>query len=503
MSMDIRNYYLGTPLDRYEYMRFNIDMIPEEIKQQYKLDALESNGWVYVEIRKGMYGLPQAGILANKLLKTRLEPHGYYECRHTPGLWRHKWRPITFVLVVDDFGVKYTGKEHALHLAAALKENYEVTIDWEGKLFIGITLDWDYTNRTVRLSMPNYITKALTKFQHNAPKRPEHSPHRAPDRQIGAKVQLTEPVDTSEPLTKKQRTDIQRIIGTLLYYGRAVDPTIAVALSSLASEQATGTQQTAKAITKLLNYVATHPNATIQYKKSDMILRLHSDTSYLSEPRARSRAGGYFYMVNSTPDFINGPILTPTGVIKVVVASAAEAETAGLFTNMKEATILRTTLHEMGYPQPPTPIQVDNSTACGIANDNIKLQRSKAIDMRFHWVRDRVDQQQFKVYWRPGKTNLADYVTKHHPASHHQLMRPIYLHQAQFLNQLEEWRASLTRSHCEGVLIPSHTRYPKPAQPEQGSHTDAPDRPARKPPGNPLATISTSKQAQLTRRLII
>ena len=202
MSMDIRNYYLGTPLDRYEYMRFNIDMIPEEIKQQYKLDALESNGWVYVEIRKGMYGLPQAGILANKLLKTRLEPHGYYECRHTPGLWRHKWRPITFVLVVDDFGVKYTGKEHALHLAAALKENYEVTIDWEGKLFIGITLDWDYTNRTVRLSMPNYITKALTKFQHNAPKRPEHSPHRAPDRQIGAKVQLTEPVDTSEPLTK-------------------------------------------------------------------------------------------------------------------------------------------------------------------------------------------------------------------------------------------------------------------------------------------------------------
>ena len=234
-----------------------------------------------------------------------------------------------------------------------------------------------------------------------------------------------------------------------------------------------------------------------------MILRLHSDTSYLSEPRARSRAGGYFYMVNSTPDFINGPILTPTGVIKVVVASAAEAETAGLFTNMKEATILRTTLHEMGYPQPPTPIQVDNSTACGIANDNIKLQRSKAIDMRFHWVRDRVDQQQFKVYWRPGKTNLADYVTKHHPAAHHQLMRPIYLHQAQFLNQLKEWQASLTRSHCEGVLIPSHTRYPKPAQPEQGSHTDAPDRPARKPPGNPLATISTSKQAQLTRRLII
>jgi len=87
-----------------------------------------------------------------------------------------------------------------------------------------------------------------------------------------------------------------------------------------------------------------------------MILRLHSDTSYLSEPKARSRAGGYFYMGNKDPTFINGPILTPTGVIKVVVSSAAEAETAGLFTNMKEAAILQTTLAEMGHPQPPTPI---------------------------------------------------------------------------------------------------------------------------------------------------
>ena len=87
-----------------------------------------------------MYGLPQAGMLANKLLKTRLEKHGYYECRHTPGLWRHKWRPITFVLVVDDFGVKYKGREHALHLVAALKQHYQITTNWTGNLFIGISL---------------------------------------------------------------------------------------------------------------------------------------------------------------------------------------------------------------------------------------------------------------------------------------------------------------------------------------------------------------------------
>ena len=84
-------------------MRFNIDHIPTEIKQQYQLNKIEKNGYVYVEIRKGMYGLPQAGILANKLLKKRLGRHGYHECKHTPGLWTHDWRPVTFVLVVDDF----------------------------------------------------------------------------------------------------------------------------------------------------------------------------------------------------------------------------------------------------------------------------------------------------------------------------------------------------------------------------------------------------------------
>ena len=79
MTMDIRNYYLGTPLDRYEYMRFHLDNIPDEIKQQYNLQQISKNGFVYVEIRKGMYGLPQAGRLANQLLKKRLARHGYFE----------------------------------------------------------------------------------------------------------------------------------------------------------------------------------------------------------------------------------------------------------------------------------------------------------------------------------------------------------------------------------------------------------------------------------------
>jgi hypothetical protein len=87
-------------------MKMLLSRFPEEIIQKYNLNARAVDGWVYIEIRKCMYGLKQAGLLANQLLQTRLAPFGYYPARNTPGLWLHKTRPISFTLVVDDFAVK-------------------------------------------------------------------------------------------------------------------------------------------------------------------------------------------------------------------------------------------------------------------------------------------------------------------------------------------------------------------------------------------------------------
>jgi hypothetical protein len=132
--------------------------------------------------------------------------------------------------------------------------------------------------------------------------------------------------------------------------------------------------------------------------------------------------------------------------MKVVVSSAAEAELGALFHNGKEAAWLRTTLTDMGHPQPPTPIQTDNACAAGIANDTVKQRRSKAVDMRFYWIRDRVAQKQFVVHWRKGADNLADYFTKHHSPAHHRLMRSRYL--------LALHRPTAPIRSGEGVLIP-------------------------------------------------
>jgi hypothetical protein len=120
MMIDIKHYYVGTPLPWFEDMKMMLSQFLEEIVHKYNLGALAVGGWVYIEIRKGMYGLKQAGLLVNQLLQTRLVPFGYYTVRHTPGLWLHKTRPIAFSLVVDDFAVKYVGKQHADHLRNAL-----------------------------------------------------------------------------------------------------------------------------------------------------------------------------------------------------------------------------------------------------------------------------------------------------------------------------------------------------------------------------------------------
>ena len=237
-------------------------------------------------------------------------------------------------------------------------------------------------------------------------------------------------MDTTVSITATQQQLLRRVVGKFLFYAQAVDPTMTHIINHLGSHQATGTQQTMETMTYFLNYCATHPDASITYEASDMILHVHSDASYLTEPRARSRVGGHFYMSDkqSQSNKLNGPILSIGKILRPVLASAAEAEVGALFHNCQEAVNIRNILQELGHSQPATPVQVDNATAVTIANKKCKQVRSKAIDMRFYWVQDRIEQDQFHVFWAPGPTNVADYYTKHHPIYHHQAMRPIILH---------------------------------------------------------------------------
>jgi hypothetical protein len=164
-------------------------------------------------------------------------------------------------------------------------------------------------------------------------------------------------------------------------------------LSNLVASQTKGTETTTIQMVHFLNYCATYPAVTLCYQASNMILNIYSNAAYLTEPEARSRAGGHHYLGNllGKPNILNGPILNISKVLKGVMSSAAEAEIGALYINTKEATVICTTLAEMGHPQPATPMETNKSTACGIMNPTVKQVQSKAIDMRFYWVCDRVE----------------------------------------------------------------------------------------------------------------
>ena len=251
--------------------------------------------------------------------------------------------------------------------------------------------------------------------------------------------------------------------------------TILLALSDIARQQAAPTYKTMERVRQLLAYMHTNPNAVIRFRASDMVLNVHSDASYLSAGKARSRAGGYFFL-GSLPKAgydikLNGNIHITCTILKLVAASAAEAELGALFVNTQQARILRLTLMELGHPQPPTPIHVDNTTAVGIVNNTIKRQRSRAMAMRYFYLMDQAIQKYFRFQYHPGQENMGDYPTKHHTGAIHRHVRPYYLQEKNSPATLPRAAKPSSRRGCaetlgdpylKGVPLPRIPTYREP-----------------------------------------
>ena len=381
-----------------------------------------------------MYGLKQAAILAYNFLVQNLSTHDYYPLPHTVGLWGHLTRSTKFCLCVDDLGIKYFKEDDANHLLDSLKHSYSVSVaDFTGASFCGLTLKWNYVNGFVDIMMPTYIKDALLCFQHPKLTQPQYSPHPHTPVQFGRKgiPQLAPDDDPSPALNKIDTKYVQSVIGTLLYYARAIDVTMLPALNEIAAAQANPTTNTLKRCKRLLDYSATYPSAFVRYYASDMILSIDSDAAYLVMPQARSRIAGYFFLTTAPSSgphpIFNGAILVECKTLRHVVASAAEAEVAGIFHNAQIALTICHLLLSLGHPQPPTSVKTDNSTAHGFLYNNINQKKSKSWDMRYYWLRDKKDHQYFHYYWAPGNVNYADYFTKHHTTRHHRENRSKYV----------------------------------------------------------------------------
>jgi hypothetical protein len=263
----------------------------------------------------------------------------------------------------------------------SLEEYYEVAVDWTGLFFCGVNLTWDYEQCHVDCTMPGYIDKALKKYQHPTPMAPQDAPYAGAPIQYGAKIQQVE-IDTTSPLSPAELKQVQDIVGTLLYYARAVDPTLLAALSAIAVHQSNGTQAVANACNQLLDYIATHPNAGLQYHTCDMILAVHTDASYLSKAGDKSHAVGHFYLTNqNNKNFSNGAVLTLSAIIKHVMSSVSYVEISVLYYGCKMAAPLCTTLKELGHNQAsPITITTNNITAQGLTMGTMRAKALKSMD---------------------------------------------------------------------------------------------------------------------------
>ena len=233
--------------------------------------------YVYVEINQGVYGIPQAGLIAQQLLEKRLNKKDYHQSEITPGLWKHTWRPICFSLCVNDFGVKYVGKHHAENFMLVLRESHKISHDWKGKKYLGVDIYWGYSHRKVHLSMLVYVTDALTRFRHNNLRKLQHQPYPKIKSNYGAKAQYAEAVYVPPPLSISDKTFVQEFTGGFLYYAQAFDPTILTVLGSIAAQQANPTEHMMKKVKRLLDYAVTHPDAILAYHASEMVLAVHSN----------------------------------------------------------------------------------------------------------------------------------------------------------------------------------------------------------------------------------
>jgi hypothetical protein len=383
-------------MERPEYMKMKLSDLPQEFVDLYGLTKIaEDNGNMYIKVQKGMYGLPQAGILAHRLLEQGLNEHRYHQSQVTPGLWKHALRPISFTLCVNNFGVKYVGREHAKQLLQVLNMHYKCLQDWDGKKYLGMDIEWDYKQRKVHMLMLKYVPEALMRFQCKAPSTPQHQPYPHIKPTYGGTHQYAEASDMSELLSKESKMYIQEVIGTFLYYARCVDSSMFPALGMLATQQAMPTKNMMKKIKQFLNYASINHNAVITYHASDMVLAGHSDALYLSESNVQSRAGGLFFMssnVELPPN--NGAISTILQIIKAVMSLAAEAKVGALFINCREAVPARHALEFLGHPQTPTPMQTDNKTTLGVVNQNV-VRKLKLMDMKYYWLQCRISQKQF------------------------------------------------------------------------------------------------------------
>ncbi len=375
-TADLTDFYLGTPvtlpLSQRQFIPIDVDSYSPAVLARLSLlpfirTTRNGKRFVIFHIDQTMYGLKDAGKLSNLRLVSLLSASGFLETT-TPCLFRHVSRPISFVLVVDDFGIKYQNRDGYDYLISCLSRLYHVKSHPIASKFLGFAITHDRSQRTLSLSYPGYVDALLHRLRPHGVKLAA-SPAVYHPPVYGSSAPQHATTDSSPPATTAQKKELGIAIGYLLHYGRCVDGRVLTATCALASAQTTATLATMADLDRLLGFVFAHPNGMKIFRPSTMTLDVLTDASYLSRPNAGSVVGSFHHLSRcNDPTFFNAPISVHSTRIPVVCSSVQEAEYGGFFAVAKIADLERQVLSDFGYPQPPTTIHCDNEVAEGLAS---------------------------------------------------------------------------------------------------------------------------------------
>ena len=354
-TCDFKDHLLAPhppPTKEAQYMRTRWDQIPEDIRTRYNLSSLVHHDYVFIKIKKGMYGLKEVVILAYNKLLLHLTPRVHHPIPGTADTWKHKTRKTIFCLCDDDFGIKYFNDNNITHFQDSLQDHFQFHMDWKGKNYIDLKLHWNYKQGYVDISIPTYVDEIMKRLCHRTSSVPQYSPHEHFVIKYGGKStrQYDTAPDSSPPLPSP--TYIQQVVSSLLYYTRTLDNIILPALNDISTQQSKPAGNTLKIYKRLLDYDATYKNTFLRYHASNMILHVDSDTAYLVAPGTKSRIVRFFYF-KQAPDGsllqnLNHPIHIKCKYLRHVVASAAETEVGGLFHNCQTSIPINNSLILMG-----------------------------------------------------------------------------------------------------------------------------------------------------------
>jgi hypothetical protein len=422
VNIDMTDFYLKSPMEEPAYIAVPFKDIPDSIIKQYNLKQTATNEKAYFKVMMTMYGHPVSGYLSNKHLFKTIEPEGYYEDAMVPCMLKHKTRSTIGAIVVDDIGLKVRSNDDVLHLVNAIEKVWKVKINWQGNRYVGMDLKWDYNpeDPTLDISCDQIIPDALKRFYPNKILKGADTPGiEIKGWTLGSDNKVTT-VEEEIPIEMPEMTKfVQQYTGTLSHASRIVRHDLLPAVNDIASTQSAPNSKTMKQIDRLSNYIARFPKASVTFKATDMITKAMYDSAL--RPHGKHKTGAIIYHSNKDdpPEKIGNITEVLCKLPRDVVASIAEGEYCSQFLTGQTAYWHRVINERMGYPQPPTILYGDNTTAIGIATDSIKVKKSKAMDKNLHWIKDRTRLGDFLPMYIPTEKNSADYQTKNLAVKEH------------------------------------------------------------------------------------